>query len=191
MIYEVLQVLTEEVNNYIEGAPVALDNIASIETDTSDTSASIDIVLTLLNLQEESTLKNISNYYVTDTKVTYKNPPVNINLFILFSANNSTYSESLKSLSRIIEFFQGKHVFTQDNTDFDRDVAGMEKLKNFKFIVDLYTPSFEELNYIWGTLGGKQYPSVLYKVTLVQIERDIVQSEGVVITQINPILNRN
>jgi len=33
----------------------------------------------------------------------------------------------------------------------------------------LYTPTFEDLNYIWGTLGGKQYPSALYKLSLVTI----------------------
>lgn len=186
MIFEVLQVISEELNNYFEGSPVSLENIATVDDETGDDqNSSSDIILTLLSLQEEFALKNVSNHYINSTDVSYKNPKVNLNLYILFSANNSSYPESLKSISKIVAFFQAKNVFTQDNTNYDRDLEGMEKLKNFKFIIDLFTPSFEELNFIWGTLGGKQYPSVIYKVSLIEIERDIITKKGVVITNIN------
>ena len=192
MIFEVLNVITEEINSYlVDGTSVTLDNIATIDTDNGDTpNGPTGIILSLLNLQEEFTLKNIPNHYVSGTEINYRNPKVNLNLFILFSANQSSYTESLKSLSKVLEFFQGKKVFTQDNTTYSRESEGMEKLKNFKFLVDLYTPTFEELNFIWGTLGGKQYPSVIYKVSLVEIERDITQSKGTLITQIDNILER-
>ncbi|HHC81177.1 MAG TPA: DUF4255 domain-containing protein, partial [Flavobacteriia bacterium] len=78
-----------------------------------------------------------------------------------------------------------------DNTSYDRDLEGMEKLKNFKFNVDFFTPSFEELNYIWGTLGGKQYPSLIYKVSVLEIERNVTAKEGPVIIEVNNILKRN
>ncbi len=183
MIFEVLQVITEELNYAFEGNPVALENIASIEFDNGDNqNASSNIILSLLNLQEEFALKNTSNHYISGNDVSYKNPKINLNFYILFSANNSKYTEALKSISSIIEFFQGKRVFTQDNTNYDRDLEGMEKLKNFKFIIDLYTPTFEELNYIWGTLGGKQYPSVIYKVALIEIESAVIAKKGIVIS---------
>ena len=102
---------------------------------------------------------------------------VSLNLYLLFSANNATYKESLKSVSKLIQFFQGKKIFTQDNTNFKKEDE-MLNVKNFRFIVDLFTPSFEELNFIWGTLGGKQYPSVIYKVSLIEIERDNILRKG-------------
>jgi hypothetical protein len=192
MIFEVLQVIKEEVNGYFEGNPVSLDNIATIDSDTGDgNNGASDIILSLLNMQEEVTLKNVPNSYINGTKVTYKNPKIYLNLYILFSANSNTYEESLKSISKIIEFFQAKKVFTQDNTSYDRDLEGMEKLKNFKFNVDFFTPSFEELNYIWGTLGGKQYPSLIYKVSVLEIERNVTAKEGPVIIEVNNILKRN
>jgi len=192
MIFEVLQVIKEEVNGYFEGNPVSLDNIATIDSDTGDgNNGAGDIILSLLNMQEEVTLKNVPNSYINGTKVTYKNPKIYLNLYILFSANSNTYEESLKSISKIIEFFQAKKVFTQDNTSYDRDLEGMEKLKNFKFNVDFFTPSFEELNYIWGTLGGKQYPSLIYKVSVLEIERNVTAKEGPVIIEVNNILKRN
>lgn len=188
MIYEVLQVITEEVNNYFNVNTVTLENIANAEQEgDGDTNG---IVLTLLSMKEEFTLKNQSNYQINGTEVSYKNPKVNLNLYILFSANNTTYIESLKSISKIIEFFQGKRIFTQANTNFLRE-GDMLDVKDFKFIVDLYTPSFEELNFIWGTLGGKQYPSAIYKISLIEIERDVVLKKGAVISGLDNELNSN
>ncbi len=185
MIFETLQVIKEEVNSYFGGSIVSLENIATIDTDPEggggDTS---DVVLSLINLQEEFTLKNISNNYTNNTEVNYRNPKVNLNLYILFSSTNTLYEESLKNLTKVVEFFQGKKVFTQDNTSFER-VDDMVNVGDFKFIADLYTPSFEELNFIWGTLGGKQYPSAIYKVTLLEIHRDFVFEKGSVITGMN------
>lgn len=186
MVFEVLQILTEEVNNYFGGSPVSLDNIATVTSDQGDSGGtSTDIILTLLNLQEEPTLKNKPNYSVEGTRITYKNNIINLNLYILFSANNDKYNEALKNLSKVIEFFQGKKVFTQANSIYNRDDVSMSRITNFRFVVDLFTPTFEELNFVWGTLGGKQIPSVMYKVSLVEIEREAVLGKGDLISQIN------
>ncbi len=191
MIFQVLQILREEVNDYFEDSnPVSLANIAAVSSGDNDEDDS-DIILTLINIDEESTLKNIPNYKIEGTTVSYKNPKVNVNLYILFSANNNRYTEALKSISKIIEFFQGKSVFTQSNSNFDRGDADMQGIGDFKFITELYTPTFEQLSYIWGILGGKQYPSVLYKLRLLEIERDIVQAQGSVITKIDTTINKN
>ncbi|WP_405205923.1 DUF4255 domain-containing protein [Aquimarina sp. LLG6339-5] len=195
MIFEVLQIITEEVNNFfnieIEEKPVSLDNIAFVESEDDEPSNSNNIVLSLLHTEEESTLKNILNHKIEGTKVVYKNNKVNLNLYIMFSANRNDYKESLKSISRVVEFFQSKKIFTQSNTNFDRDLDGMDQIGDFKFTTELFTPSFEEMNFIWGTLGGKQYPSVIYKVSVLEIERDVTQSEGSLITEINGSLKRN
>ena len=188
MIFEVLQVLAEEVNNYLEDSPVSLENIAMVDSESQDGgpgSASSEIILTLLNLQEEFALKNTAQRVVTGTNVTFKNPAVRLNLYVLFSANHLLYTESLKSISRVIEFFQSKHTFTQANSSFVRE-GDMLNVDDFRFNVHLYTPTFEELNFIWGTLGGKQYPSVLYKVSLIELERkDAATKQGSLITEID------
>ncbi|MFD1614247.1 DUF4255 domain-containing protein [Gelatiniphilus marinus] len=186
MIFEVLQIITEDVNNYFGDSPVSLDNIASVASEQGDnTGTSSDIILTLLNLQEEATLKNKPNYAVEGTRISYKNNIVNLNLYVLFSATNDKYDEALKNLSKIIEFFQGKKVFTQANTIYNRDNVSMGNITNFRFVVDLFTPTFEELNFVWGTLGGKQIPSVMYKVSLVEIEREAILGKGGLISQVN------
>ena len=60
----------------------------------------------------------------------------------------------------------------------------MQELDDFKFVVDLYTPGFEVWNHIWGTHGGRQLPSVIYKVQLLQVDRRKKQASTELITKI-------
>jgi hypothetical protein len=194
MIYETLQILKEQLEVYFSdeglGKIIALENIALWESGSEDASKVVGkVILTLINLEEETTLKNIPNYKVREGKTEYKNPPVNLNLFILISANCDTYDKSLRSISKIIQFFQGKKTFTSSNTVYNRTNVAFDVLDYFKFIMELYTPSFEELNYVWGTLGGRQLPSVIYKVQLIKIEQDKKTAESNAITQVGGALN--
>lgn len=190
MIFEVIQIITEQVNNYLfeigGERPVVPGNIAFLESKNDETAGTLEdsVALTLINLDEEATLKNFPNHTVLDNKTIYKNSVINLNLYLLFSANRDFYINSLSDISKIIAFFQGKKLFTQANTIFNRNNVAMANVDNFKFTIELYTPTFEELNYIWGTLGGKQLPSALYKVSMIQIERNMSQSEGALIRQI-------
>ncbi len=178
MIYEAIQIISEQLDNYLtaEGLSnlVVLENIALLET-TSENAENLKnkVVLTLLNLSEESSMKNLPNYKVIDKSHTeYKNPPVHLNLFLLISGNCNTYTNSLRSISKTIEFFQGKKLFTSENTSYETK-EDFDVLEHFKLYTMLYTPSFEELNYVWGTLGGRQLPSVIYKIQLIEIDRNV------------------
>ncbi|MGB0949108.1 MAG: Pvc16 family protein, partial [Marinirhabdus sp.] len=179
-----------QVNQYLETLypgetdVVTLDNIALWES--PDSNAMNDkIVVSLLNLDEEPTLRNNPNKRFQNGQTVYQNTPVNVNLYVLFSSNRSTYSKSLTSLSEIIQFFQGKRVFNQTNTPKNPTVSALDALSEFSFTTTLFTPTFEQLNYVWGTLGGKSLPSVLYKVSLIPIERTSVQKKAPVITTVN------
>jgi len=143
------------------------------------------VVMSLIRIEEEASLKNLPNYKIKNDKTEYRNTPVHLNLYILIAANCDFYDKSLSYISRCIEFFQGKTVFTAGNTVYNRTNVAMQVLNEFKFVVGLYTPGFEELNHIWGTLGGRQLPSALYKVQLIRIEQDKKQAEAGVITQLS------
>lgn len=194
MIYETLQILKEQLENYFSevglGKIIILENIALWESGSDDASK-IDgkVVMSLLKLEEETTLRNTPHFTVKDSKTEYKNPPVHLNLFLLVGANCETYDKSLRSISRVIEFFQGKKVFTSGNTVYDRTNVAFDVLDHFKFNIELYTPTFEELNNVWGTLGGRQLPSVIYKVQLIQVERDKKLASSEVIKHIGGTLN--
>ena len=100
MIYEILQIISEELNDYLDENAVALANIADEDSEGNSPGNFPDIALSLINLQEEFALKNVRNDYVSGNTVSYKNPKVYLNLFILFSLNKSSYTESLKSLTK-------------------------------------------------------------------------------------------
>lgn len=194
MIYESLQILKEQVENYFVevglGKIVVLENIALWESGSENATKVEDkVVLSLIKIEEEKTLKNLPNFQIKNDITEYKNPPINLNIVILFSANCETYDKSLSSISRIIQFFQSKKIFTSGNTVYNRTNVALQDIESFRFVVELYTPGFEELNHIWGTLGGRQLPSVLYKVQLIQIEKDKTLATTGVITQINGELN--
>lgn len=179
MIYEVLQIVTDEVNNYLfsQGLTrsVKMENIAFMDGESDAAQEMQDsVVLTLINLSEEPTLKNFPNTRTEASKVMYQHNKINLNLYLLFSSNRNTYAKSLKDISKIIEFFQGKHLFNQSNSNYDRNNIAMSAISEFRFTMELYTPTFEELNYIWGTLGGKQLLSALYKLSMIQIDRSQV-----------------
>jgi hypothetical protein len=194
MIYETLQILKEQIETYFTevglGKIIVLENIALWESGSTNASKVEDkVVITLLKLEEEVTLKNLPNYKIKDNKTEYKNPPVHLNIYLLISANCDTYDKSLRSISRVIQFFQGKKVFTSGNTIYNRTNVALDVLDYFKFIVELYTPGFEEMNHVWGTLGGRQLPSVIYRVQLVQIEQDKKLAESGLITHVGGELN--
>ncbi len=184
MIFETLTILAEELDKYLGGDIIVIENVTSSElSEGRGELVSNKVILSLINIQEESTLKNFPNNSMRGERVLYKNPKVNLNLFILFSANRNAYTNSLSDISKVIEFFQGKRLFTQANTIFKREVAPLNRVGSFRFTAELYTPTFEELNFIWGTLGGKQLPSVLYKLSIVEIEQGNIVGESGAITE--------
>jgi len=193
MIYEALQIISEQLNNYLSAAGlsnlVALENVGMLETSAENTERlSGKVALTLINLEEEPTLKNQPHFKVIDKLTTeYRNPPVNMNIYLLVSANCNTYTNSLRAISKTIEFFQGKKVFTSENTTYEAK-EDFDPIGSFKLIVELYTASFEQMNHVWGTLGGRQLPSVIYKIQLVEIDRKALLGAEKVILHVNDTL---
>ncbi len=186
MIHPVLKFLVEQMNLYIDQvkkididvvSPVAvLQSIVRLDEETLKTTN--NILVSLVNFSEEATMKNIPNYALLNNDlVAYKNPPINLNLFILVTACMTNYENALIYLSHAITFFQGKYTFTIKNS-----VTQVEGLPDdFRIILDLYTLSFEQLNYLWSTLGGKQHPFVCYKVRLLQVERpSTTETRGII-----------
>jgi hypothetical protein len=149
------------------------------------------LYLSLVNIKEEKALKNVSNFVRNDVtlRASYENPPVFLNFQILVAATHPDYTSALTALSRAIRFFQYMNVFTQDNVAPDSMKAPpviqqLDQLESFKLIFDLYSPAMEEVNHLWGTLGGKQYPFVLYMMRMLDLKFKAVQSENGLITEV-------
>ena len=175
MIDQVLDFLRSQLDSYLRlkldpsssSSFIQLANIAWHDTE-SVAGAGTDksnAFISLVNIEEDRISKSQENFVRKDSTVVYKNPKVFLNLYLLFSVNLSSYTESLKRLSYIIQFFQYQNVFTP--VSYPSMPVGVDQL-----ILDLMSLSYQDLNNLWGILGSRYLPSVMYKMRLISINED-------------------
>ncbi len=189
MIYESLKFLCEEVNKYLntKKTPVSisqpwlvLSNI-SVAGDNSNSLTDPDIkdklVVSVVNVEEDKVAKQQEHYTKSDLTTVYKNPPLYLNYYILFSMSRKRYDDNLIFLGYIIQFFQHQNVFSPiTHPGLDSRIQ--------RIVVDLHNMSFEQTNHLWSVLGGKYFPSVMYKVRQVTLNEDVTISESGFIKEI-------
>ena len=175
MIIDALKFLAEEINKYLAqkigvstDTRISLGNVAFL-TDSKNPS---NALLSLINVEEDKVSRQHENFTRTVTGVTYKAPPLLLNIYVLFSFNLSEYTESIKWLSYILQFFQFQPSFNQVTH------PELEKYKIEKLVVELHSMNFEQINHLWSVSGGKYMPSVMYKVKQLIIDEDAAISEG-------------
>jgi hypothetical protein len=191
MIEKAILLLRDELQAYINihdaSVNVVVDNIGLMETPRGDTLTN-NIVITLVNIEEESTLKNqpaLKRPMINNA--VYQNPPVFLNLYVLFTSNyaGDDYRLSLKRLSYIIRFLQSKNSFATSSSIAGSGIdLSEEDITDLKFTMELYTLTFEQINHLWGSLGGRQVPFAMYKLRLVAITEHAVVREVPLIEEI-------
>ncbi len=189
MIDKALLLLRNELDDFISksigSADVVVDNIGLLETTSGDTLTK-RIVITLVNLEEESTLKNTSALKKGyGGPAIYENPPVFLNLYILITCNYSgdDYIHALERLSTIIKFFQSRNSFSYSYSTGGIPPLDAELL-DLRFTMELYTLTFEQINHLWGSLGGRQIPFVMYKLRLIALTERVSVREVPLIEEI-------
>ena len=131
------------------------------------------VVLTLVRTEEDPSRKNQRNYRANPlaadnaSGILYRNPPVGLNLYVLITANHSNYATALTLLSNVIAVFQHRNKLTADG-EVPWPAGAVYSDQTLKF--SLLSPTFEEENHLWGMLGGKQIPSVLYLIQTANVE---------------------
>lgn len=145
------------------------------------------VVVTLVNIAEEGSLKNNTPMrQVNLHQYVEYNPVVYVNLYLLFTANFKYYDVSVNHLFRVMEFFQGRKIFQFRNAPSPGALtSGREQIGEIELTVELHTLSFEQLNDLWGSLGGKQMPFVLYRARLVPVQMELPVGRGGLITEID------
>ncbi len=185
MIDKALNLLLKNINAYLgslfllgtsQADKVVLTNISKDNGGIAIPTNSLG--LTLVNIEEERIIKSQIATKVTNGSSSHVNPEIKLNLYIMISANFNDYKSGLAYLSGVIRFFQGRNVFTKDNS------PTLDPLIK-KLIVELYSLNFEQQNHIWGSIGTKYIPSVLYKVRMITIKEDLATDEFPVIEGID------
>ncbi|PTQ91907.1 uncharacterized protein DUF4255 [Nitrosomonas nitrosa] len=194
-----LQIIIKQLNHYIKSVedspqdttfdPVILGNMAKTRIAGGagdDDGLEERIVVSLVNVAEEAALKNKPATKQVGSQIYELQPPVYINLYLLFAANFNEYSSAIEYLFRVIEFFQSKKIFKFKNAplasvDPNQGVSQGE----IEICLDLHTLSFEQLNDLWGSLGGKQLPFVMYRARLIPIQMELPMARTGMITEVD------
>lgn len=199
MIENALILLREELSSYMtahgDPAAVVVENISLLGSEKDDLLRE-NLVISLVNIEQENSLKNAQVYLKNETAAIYEHSPIHLNLYVLVSANftsgtppNNGYLLALRRLSLAIQFFQGRSVFTPASSTISlpaplNDLSNPE-ISSLRLVLELYSLSFEQVNHLWGSLGGRQIPSVLYKVRMITISERRALREAPLIGEIN------
>jgi hypothetical protein len=120
------------------------------------------VSLLLINMEEETTLRPPDRYQRASDqgKPLRVQPPIRLNLYLLFVARFKDYERILFNLSRVIQFFQRHPVFVRETTP--ELPATIDRL-----VMELITLPFAQQNEVWSVLRATYHPSVIYKVKMV------------------------
>jgi hypothetical protein len=190
MIDKALKFLTDEMNAYLDlqnggsigDQLIVLTNVANDSGGWAIPAQKLGV--SLINIEEEKIFKDQQTQFRNaNGEFEQYNPEIKLNLYMLVCANfvsengDDKYEQGLKQLSRVVSCFQGKNVFTPDNSpSMDPELK--------KLIVELYSYSFEQQYNFWTILGAKYLPSVLYKVRLLAYQEKRLLNQNNAITGI-------
>lgn len=120
------------------------------------------ITAVLVNLEEESTLRNADLFHGLNAQgeTATVSPEIRLNLYLLFVSRFKQYDEGLHHLSAVIRFFQTHRLLDRRNAPALDD--SVERL-----VIELVTLPFSEQNEIWNALRTTYHPSVLYRIRLI------------------------
>ncbi len=173
---------------------VEITNIATLNDGDDFLLNKSTIVMSIVNIEEDKTLRNQSVYIKETNDQTqisrYKQPTQHLIVSILFASYNrdlSKYLDGIDKLKDVISYFQQNNSFyyKNDNTELIEyetylGKTEVEQGEYQKITIDSVSLSTEQLNQLWSCLGSRYMPSMLYKLRLCMIQESPVTQETVV-----------
>jgi hypothetical protein len=177
-----------ENDTYTVGNVVDLKSIV-LPNGTIDTTDTTHITVMLVGVDEERREGKRPQYIPTaDKQFLRLNPPVEVDLFVLFVAHNKSYTAALRDLSDVLGFFQASPVF--DATRYpalnasvtNADETPWRLISRLSF--SLCSMTFEQQNNLWAMLGSKYMPSVVYRMKMLTVFETRGQEKVPAITEL-------
>lgn len=174
MIDMAMVALRDELNAYyrtrygLDGTEAIIANLISPDGKIADGQAN-KVVLSLINIEHETSMSNKRSMAADGDSFIKYNSPVIVNFYIVCAAHfkESNYVQAVKFISSVILFFQGKHLFTQQNTPTLDE--GIEKLT-----IEIVNQDLQQLSSFWSFIGTRYMPSVIFKVRAVTFDDSTV-----------------
>lgn len=178
MIHTVLASLVSQLNTFLKSKQPTADGELATVSNLVDSAGNFavendeQIICHLVNVEQERSILNAKSGRSFST-----NPPITLNLYVLFASFSKRHLNALKQLSSTIEFFQGKQVFTPENT------PGLPNNAD-KITVEFHNLDLHQLSNLWGAIGAKAMPAAVFKIRMLSISRSIILEE---VTEISTI----
>lgn len=176
MIFQAIDIIRQELKNNSINAE--LGNITEIVNDPNNNGVNGEVIISLINIEENRISRDPNNFIRKDSGIVLKNPAIHLNLTLLFTSVRPTggYGLSLQDLQNVIGVFQKKFAFDHSNTpSLDPNIE--------KLILDIDSLTLQQLHEIWSVLGGRYFPSVVYRMRMVTIDY-VSETQGSVIQEI-------
>ncbi len=167
---------------------INIANVATLNDGDEFLETKSSIVLSVVNIQEDKTLKNQSIYTAKKEDKTVEivaHPPQYLNVSLLFtsySKEQSKYLDGLEKLQNIIEYFQINNSFYFENTTkvlityfTYKNLNEVDQKKYSKITLLSVSLSMDQLNQMWSYLGSKYMPSVLFEMRVLPVQKNAIE----------------
>jgi hypothetical protein len=185
MIDLALKFLTDELNTYLltqtgsDGVNADKVRMSKLVDEAGKYAFEEAIATFIINIEEDRIFKaQTAEHIYANGQHLVLEPEIKLNLYVIFAANFKTYDQSLKHISYVLTYFQSHPFFT----------SGTYPALNpqiTKLTTELQSLSYEQLNQVWAFIGGKQLPSVIYKIRMVSLQSLAPSSIQAPIQEIN------
>ena len=176
MIDSALTIIVSRLNQHLSTF-VSRPDDAAVLMDFADSSgpapdAMDKIVVFVSNITEDTVARNVSRTPGIDSH-TRMQQPLSLYIHFVVAANFEAvkYTQALNALSRSVQFFQAFPVFDQSNSP-DMVSKGIDRLS-----VEMESLGIDSISQLWGTLGGRYLPSVVYRARTVSIDTHAILQE--------------
>jgi hypothetical protein len=191
-----LKVVIEQLSKLVDPGQsvIEITNIATLNDGDDFLLAKTAITLSIVNIEEDKTLRNQSVYLKETNDQTqisrYKQPTQHLIISVLFASYSkdlSKYLDGLDKLKGVISYFQQNNSFYYKNDDTEMidyntylGKTEVQQQNYHKITMESVSLSTEQLNQLWSYLGSKYMPSMLYKMRLCMIQDSPLVQDNVI-----------
>lgn len=176
MLYTAVKYIRDELSAHLAMTSDTADDLVVLgtthQTDSSISAKTTDkVVVSLVNI-EPAVYQGHSPVSLSSRSAaaTALSAPLQLNLSILVSARFIDYQAALKNLESTAIYFQLNSEMTpQSLSSLPKGVAKLD--------IQLENMSIRELSDLWGMMGGKHLPCLLYKVRMITIDNPVLRAE--------------
>ncbi len=171
-----LSLTAQRLNGHLAGRFEAAEDLVVLAPLTDPEGKPSDITrnrlaLFVTNIAEDPMPRRSQAQRVSVVGRATQSPPLHLDIYAMLAAAHdpNIYSEGLKMLSAALMFFQTYPVMTPQNTpDMPRD------MQQLSFEISNLRP--EEMGQMWGNLGGRYVPSVMFKIRTITLTTGAIKS---------------